>query len=223
MRFAAFILSTAAIPALLFGDTLTLRDGTVLEGTFLNGGQHQVVFRDYNGARYNIPTEQIQSLNLGPGPVSYSGEANRQVTASLLETLPAGTTIAVRTGSYINSSQPGQTYMAVIDQNVMDPEGRVVIPAGSTCNLIVRTITPVNGPGIPVLGLDLQSIWVGGLQYFVTPSDMARNPGETVLGNLVGVPPGQNVITQGTVVMAPPNRDLTFQLNAPLTLRASIP
>jgi hypothetical protein len=221
MRIAAFILSAAAIPALLFGDTLTLRDGTVLEGTFLNGGQHQIEFRDYNGARYTIPTEQIQSLNLGP--VNYSGEANRQVTASLLEPLPAGTTIAVRTGSYIDSSQPGQTYTGVIDQNVMDPEGRVVIPAGSTCNLIVRTITPINGTNVPVLGLDLQSVWVGGLQYFVTPSDLAQNLGRTVLGNLVGVPPGQNVITQGTVVMAPANRDLTFQLSAPLNLRAPLP
>ena len=75
----------------------------------------------------------------------------------------------------------------------------------------------------PGIRFKLESVWVGGLQYFVTPSDMARNSGGTVLGNLVGVPPGQNVITQGTMVMAPANRDLTFQLNAPLSLRASLP
>jgi len=221
MRIAALILYAAAIPALLFGDTLTLRDGTVLEGTFESGGQHQIVFVDYNGARHRIATDQVQSLSLSPGSYAVtSGSYSRE--SSLLETLPPGTTIAVRTPHYIESSEPGQAYTGVIDQNVMDPQGRVVIPAGSSCNLVVRSITPINGPDVPVLALDLQSVWVGGVQYFVTPSDLARNPGGTVLGTLVGVPPGQNVITQGAVVMAPPNRDLTFQLKAPLTLRASM-
>jgi len=217
MRITAFILSAVAVPALLLGDTLTLRNGTVFDGTFLNGNGHEIVFRDFAGIQHRIGRDQIQTLSFG-----YYGEANR-VSEGFLETIPSGTTIMVRPTGRIDSMQPGQIFPGVIDQDILDVNGNVLIPTGSNCNLVVRTITPDNEYNPPVLALDLQSVRVNGTQYFVTTSDLTRNSSGTVLGNLVGGLLGQNVVTHGTKIMAPANTDLTFQLNAPLQLQMNVP
>ena len=218
MRIAAFVLLAAAAPAFLLGDTLALRNGTVYKGTFLSGNRRSIYFRDNNGMRHRVPVDDVQSLNFY-GYGGY-GEANRMAGPASLETIPAGATIVVSPNEYVDSTQPGQVFPATIGRSVMDTNGNVIIPAGSHANLVVRTISPGDRYNAPVLGLDLQSVWVNGQQYFVSSTDLTQNNGRTVLGGLLGGLLGTNVATTGTELTVPANTNLTFQLNTPLRLEA---
>jgi hypothetical protein len=216
MRIAALLLSAAFVPALLLGDTLTFNNGTVLDGTYLGGNRHRVVFQDLSGVRHLVPRDQIQTLNFGGYGVASYGEANREAGEGFLETIPAGATIMVQPTGFIDSTQAGQTFPAIISQDVLDINGNVIIPGGSSCTLVARPIAS------GVLGLDLQSVSMNGQTYLVTSGDLTRNAGGPVLGNLVdGF--GANVVTRGTEVMVPANLSLTFQLIAPLSLQSSLP
>jgi hypothetical protein len=222
MRIVALLLSAAFVPALLPGDTLTFDNGTVLDGTYLGGNRHRVVFQDLNGIRHLVPRDQIQTLNFGGYAIVSNGEANREAGEGFLETIPSGATITVQPAGFIASTQAGQAFPAILSQDVLDINGNVIIPAGSNCTLVARPMTTGGVAGMPVLGLDLQSVTMNGQRYFVTSSDLARNPSGLVLGNLVdGF--GANVVTRGTEVMVPANMSLTFQLTAPLSLQSSLP
>jgi hypothetical protein len=78
-------------------------------------------------------------------------------------TLPAGTTVAVRTNQAIdgNSAAGGQFFAGVVAQDVHDSRGRVAIPRGSYADLTVRRISDKQ------MAVDLDSITVGGQRYMV--------------------------------------------------------
>ena len=172
----------------------------------------------------------------------------RGVNASTWETLPAGTQIAVRTNESISarSASGGRTYGASIAQDVVDNNGRVVIPQGSDAQLVVRNV----GNGV---ALDLQSISVNGQVYTVNTEDVRetrsgregiganRRTGEyvgggAVLGTLLGAiagggrgaaigalaggaaGAGAEVLTKGESVRVPAESVLTFRLDSPMQL-----
>src|SRR5687767_12950651 len=79
-----------------------------------------------------------------------------------LTQIEVGTTIQVRTTQAIRSSAvDGRVYNAIVDNDVLDDEGRLAIQAGSTAELIVRQI------GGEEMEIDLDSITVGGRRYAV--------------------------------------------------------
>jgi len=83
-----------------------------------------------------------------------------------------GTEIPVRVNDNIDakSSNEGRIYTAVIDRDVMDANGRVVIPRGSDAELIVRDTTDQS------LVLDLESVTVNGRRYVVSTTDEVVTP-----------------------------------------------
>jgi hypothetical protein len=91
-------------------------------------------------------------------------------------TVPAGTQITVRTNDSIDAknANDGRIYSAVVDQNVQDSSGRVVIPRGSNAELIVRNA------GNRAVALDIESIDVNGQRYTVSTTD------QTVSGSSTG-------------------------------------
>jgi hypothetical protein len=85
-----------------------------------------------------------------------------------LNYIDPGTSIPIRTTQAIDSStQDGLVYTGVVDQDVLDSQGRVAIPRGSTAELVVR-----RGPNNELV-LDLDSITANGQRYAV---DATRHP-----------------------------------------------
>ncbi|HUS05947.1 MAG TPA: hypothetical protein VMZ52_06620 [Bryobacteraceae bacterium] len=82
-------------------------------------------------------------------------------------TVPAGTEIAVRVNDSIDakSANDGRIYSAVVNQDVQDRSGRIVIPRGANAELIVRQADS------NAMILDLESIDVNGQRYTVSTTD----------------------------------------------------
>lgn len=76
--------------------------------------------------------------------------------------LYSGTTVPVRTTQEINvNNVDGQVFSAVVDEDVLDSNGRVAIPQGATAELIVRKSENND------LMVDLDSVTVNGQRFAV--------------------------------------------------------
>jgi len=91
------------------------------------------------------------------------------VASAQSNTVPSGTEITVRTNESIDakSSNDGRIYKGVVDRDVLDSSGRVLVPRGSDAELIVRNTSNKN------LTLDLESVTVNGRRYVVSTSDQS--------------------------------------------------
>jgi len=80
--------------------------------------------------------------------------------------IPAGTTIRVRTSEAIDSSNAatGRTFSAVVEENATNHAGYVVVREGSTAELAVRSVSNHQ------LTLDLVSVTMRGRRYAVLSS-----------------------------------------------------
>lgn len=158
------VLGLAVLVAQLNADTLRLRDGRVITGTFLNGNQSGIRFQRQGGGiqRYNvIDVDRITFGNYDTGYNSSGYDYNRQGgyrqggynnTGSADRygynsgnqsqandyILPAGTAIVARTIDPIDSdsSHVGETYRASLDQPII-VNGRTIAPQGSDASLEV--------------------------------------------------------------------------------------
>ena len=159
--------------------TLMLNDGTQYRGHFAGGTQDTITFVDQNGYNHRFDVDQIQSITF-PNRQAYDGRRYRRDgrpysdsrrSNNLYASLPAGTTVAVRTNESINTrdSQSGRTYAAQIDRDVLDSNGNILIPRGSDAQLIVRDA------GNNQVLLDLQSVMVNGRQMFVDTQDLSQS------------------------------------------------
>jgi len=86
--------------------------------------------------------------------------------------VPSGTEITVRTNNRIEAkdSNTGRIYTAVVDRDVRDASGNVVIPRGADAELIVRSTANHE------LQLDLESVNANGRRYVVSTSDEVISP-----------------------------------------------
>lgn len=77
--------------------------------------------------------------------------------------VPTGTEIVVRTNESVDAKHPSDSriYSAVVDRDVRDRSGQVVIPRGSEAELIMRDATGSN------IVVDLESVTVNGQRYIV--------------------------------------------------------
>ena len=83
--------------------------------------------------------------------------------------VPAGSEIVVRTNDVIDARHPsdGRIYTAVVDRDVTDNQGRVVIPRGSDAELIAREIDDKE------VVVDLESVNVNGRRYIVDAQEQS--------------------------------------------------
>jgi hypothetical protein len=92
--------------------------------------------------------------------------------------LPVGTKVAVRTEETIDSATAveGQTFAAEISEDVLDANGDVVVPRGANAQVVIRSASKGGRfRGTSDLGLDLQSISVGGKQYLISTTDLKQS------------------------------------------------
>lgn len=107
-------------------------------------------------------------LGLAAAQTYPSGRALRGAT------IPAGTSLSIRTNEAINAQHPqvGTTYTAEISQDVLGSNGQVLIPRGSPAALMVAD-TGKSITGKEEMGLVLQSVTVNGNTYNVTSNSEA--------------------------------------------------
>jgi hypothetical protein len=162
---------------------LMLRDGRTVTGNLVSGNSQYLVFRDQGGAERRFNLSEIQSLDFNfRGSAVTTGatnrmRANREERGADVRTLPDGTRIAVRTNEAIDSdiATEGQTFPAIIDQDVTDSSGAIAIPRGSDARLVIRRTSGGGVTGSPTLALDLESVSANGRNYLVSTEDVTQS------------------------------------------------
>ena len=156
-------------------DTVTLRNGRSYVGRVTGPANNEISFVDPQGISYRFPTDQVVSVVFSPGwggPYSSTGEGI---------VLPVGTEISVRTDVPIDSrsAQRGQTFPASIAQDVLDPDGRVVIRRNSPATLLLRNESAGGIHSADVV-LDLDSVVINGVPHHVVSSNVKETNGQSI-------------------------------------------
>ena len=163
-----------------WSDTLTMRDGTRVTGTFAGATSKTVSLKDSRGVVHRYSTKNIQLLEFSAptqGPNSGFGSRNRSTSAyPVHEVVPSGTELVIRTNELIDSktASQDQNFSAQFDRDVVGRSGRVVIPKGSEAQLVIRSVSSGGVTGGSDLVLDVQSVTVNGRRYQVSTADLER-------------------------------------------------
>ena len=194
----AMSLCVVSLAALASADTLVMRDGTRVDGTLTGFAEGTITFRQADGTLRRVRTSEVEAVEFLPG----GRDDPRDATSRGLEA-PAGTELVVRTVETIDSHNagPGQIFSAVVEQDVRNASGRVMIPERSSAQLVIRQMSSGGTTGSPEMALDIRSITVDGRRYLISTTDLTlesdtglgRNKrtaeavgGGTLLGTIVG-------------------------------------
>ena len=207
MRLLTTFLLIAGAASVASADSVTLRNGQVVEGTYLGGTARQIRV-DVSGNIQTFDIGQVLSVtfsdpNYQPPPPrpegAFRGE-QRPPQGPMGLTIPADTSITVRMIEGVDSrnARLGQTFRASIDEPITI-DGRQVVPRGAdVLTKLVNDEKSGKFEGRAVLTLALVSININGQPVDVTTSDVktasasrgARTAGAvgggTALGAIVG-------------------------------------
>jgi hypothetical protein len=150
-------------------DTLIMRDGTRVQGTTVGFSARTITFRHADGESRRYPTSQVEALEF----LSAERANPRAASPRSLEA-PAGTELVLRTVETIDSRNAvaDQTFSALVELEVTDDSGQVIVPEGSSAQLMIRHLSSGGATGSPELVLDVHSITVGGRRYAVSTADV---------------------------------------------------
>jgi len=163
-------------------------------------------------------------------------------------TIGAGTTIKVRTNEAIKTSNDGQVFSGVVDQDVIGGNHKVVIPKGSNAQLVVKRMANKD------IVLDLDSVSINGQRYGVQTENVISSKekqgiganqrtgkyvgGGAAVGAIIGAiagggkgaaigagvgagaGAGAQILTKGKSVNVPAESLLTYRLRQPLRAAA---
>jgi len=170
---------TLTCASLGFADTVTLKNGSVIHGTYLGGTARQVRLDD--GANVQtIDVDEIKRIDFsGAAPAPPPRQSDRPMPMRPEPTppppppqpmaqggfmLPAGTNFVIRMIDGVDSERDrvGQTFRASLDQPVMI-DGNAVIPRGT--DVLVKLVDAKQSgklTGKTELALSLQSVSING-------------------------------------------------------------
>jgi hypothetical protein len=209
MRFAnvlcALVFATAG-----YADTLTLRSGQVINGTYL-GGTARTIKMEVGDSIQTYDVTDISSLHFtagapaassapAPAPAPPARQRAAQESGALGVEIPAGTNITVRMIDAVDSEKNsvGQTFQASLDEPVI-VNGQTVIERGA--DVVIKLIDNKQSgklTGTTQLALDLVSVKVNGRMVdintqTVTESSSSRGArtakmagGGAALGAIIG-------------------------------------
>jgi hypothetical protein len=178
----------------LFADTLELKNGDVLEGTFMGRTAEGVQF-EVNGETRTVPNADVANLKFGE--VAAPAEAPQpaqlpEPPPQQLVTVNAGTGLLVRMGSTIStaSSKQGEFFSSTLEADLV-ADGVVVAPKGST---VYGTVTALQQAGRMAgqnrLELQLTDILIDNQRVPLVTAGVgaegAREGGNTVRNMAVG-------------------------------------
>jgi len=171
-------LAALAAPLPLAADTLVLRNGKELSGTFLGASARQIEFLPQSGKAVKISIDSVASMEFSqpvPPPAPPPPPAR---SAVLLKT---GTPFRVRTIDFIDVdvTQAGARFRAALDDPIM-AGGDVVVPRGADVTLVASKVQQGGKmKGSDLIELKVASITVGGRSYpVVTSLSQSKTGGE---------------------------------------------
>lgn len=130
-----FCLSGFLFSALASADTLELKNGTILKGTFKSGTDTTITF-DANGVEGVYQKSDVVELKMGGSPATQSEQtieepATKSSSTGKLE-VPAGTPILIKVSEEVgtHNKSTGDRFKAMLEGN-LSVDGNVVAPAGS--------------------------------------------------------------------------------------------
>jgi len=197
-NWAGCVLLGSGLVLACFADTLTLKDGRVLSGTYLGGSARQIRM-EVGDSIQSFEIERVQSIQFGPNaPVAAApapvaaepGPAPRrdgdnvfrpETPSDAVEPqagieLPQGTVLTVRMIDPVDSqvNRTGETFRASIDEPVV-VGSQQVIPRGS--DVVVKLVDDKQSgkiSGKTELTLDLVSVTVNGKMVDVNTQAVTR-------------------------------------------------
>jgi len=237
MRALHIGLSLAYVLAAMAADTVTLKNGRVVTGTYLGGSSREVKL-DVGDHLQTLDVEEIASIQFGSAPDAATPAAPRTV-------LPAGTRFVIRMIDGVDSERNtiGQTFAASLDEPVMI-DGETAIPRGA--DVVVKLVDDKESgrlTGRTTLTLDLMSVKVNDRMVdvnteTVTEESSSRGArtakvagGTALLGTIIGAVAGggkgaaiglgagaaagagAEILTKGQHVRIPSETRLTFILD----------
>ena len=217
----AMSLCVVSLAAVASADTLVMRDGTRVPGTVVSMAARTITFRHADGVSRRYPTSQVEAVEF----VSAERANPKAVRSGRLEA-PVGTELVLRTVETIDSRNVGadQVFSAIVEQEVKDRSGRVIVPEGASAQLMIRQLSAGGKTGSPEMLLDVHSITIDGRRYVVSTTDVALDSGTGIGKNkrtaeAVGGATAQ-VLTRGRDVRVPAETVLKFTLDQRVTLQA---
>ena len=167
----------ASLLSFAFADTLTLKDGRTVNGTFL-GGNAREIRMDLGDRVETYPVEQVSTIQFRSGGGEVAPRERDRERPSILRPdpasqsysrgagveMPAGTPLVVRMIDTVDSetNRTGQTFRASMDEPVLI-NGEAVIPRGA--DVTVKLVDDKQSgkiTGRTELTLDLISVQVNG-------------------------------------------------------------
>lgn len=257
-RIAFCLLTTGALS--FAQQILTLNDGTRIAGRYDGGDADTVRFIDEHASQHKFNIHEVQSIVFTGGgdqtadrlaPGSSFGSQGYQDTDETptagwtrASAIPAGAELVVRTIDPIEVRRPDphRQYLATVENDVRDDNGRVVIPRGAEAHLIVHSV------GGGEIAVDLRSVSVNGRRLILNSQNVVgpypRNGkrtailggGGALLGTVLGAIAGGGkgaaigalagggtgigtaVLTRGQALNIPSETILRFRLNRPVYL-----
>src|SRR5438270_12909460 len=169
-----------ALSSTCWADTLMLRDGSQINGTFAGATANTVSMKDASGVVHRYSTSRIASVQFTSTAATNNGFSSRNNRSNannnqVRETVPVGTQLFIRTNDAIDSSvaSTNKTFSAQFDQDVIgSSSGRIVIPKGSNAQLVIRSVSAGRMTGGADMVLDVQSITVNGRSYQISTADL---------------------------------------------------
>jgi len=192
-----------AVATVGFGDTITLRNGQVVNGTYLGGTARQVRV-DLGDQVQSFDIGEIARIDFGGGappaapPPRYERQERQEPMAPppaapvLGITLPAGTNFTIRMIDAVDSqtAHTGQNFEASLDAAVTDGSGNTIIPRGA--DVVVKLVDAKQSgkiAGRTELALSLVSIRVNGQMVDIntqTVSEKSTNRAGRSAGTIGG-------------------------------------
>jgi hypothetical protein len=228
--------------AAMAADTVTLKDGRVVSGTFLGGSPRQITVETDRRIE-TLDVANIVSIQFG---VATTPGADTKQTV-----LPAGSKLVIRMIDSVDSERNtiGQTFAASLDEPVMI-DGETAIPRGA--DVAVKLVDDKESgklTGRTTLTLDLMSVKVNGRMVDVNTETVTEESsprgartakmagGGALLGTIIGAAAGGGkgaaiglgagaaagaggeILTKGQRVHIPSETRLTFVLDNAVRLQ----
>ncbi len=173
---AAFVGILALTTA--FADTLTLKSGSVVDGTYLGGNSREVKFVGADGRVTSYIVDNVASLRFGnaaPAPTAAVSAprpitAPRPTTAAMGTTIPDGTVVTVRMIDSIDSDTAavGDRFRASLDEALV-VNGRELAPRGADATVQLAKVDQAGRiAGREEIAIELASVMIDGRETAVT-------------------------------------------------------
>lgn len=167
-----FVLACFAV-ATLSADSLRLKSGETVDGTFLGGDSREVKFLRSNGSVKNYPVSDVVAISFGDAEMAVSAPSAPQAPmpsrTAAGKTVPAGTVVTIRMIDSIDSdvNGVGERFRASLEEPLM-ANGREIAPKGADAIVTVAKVDQAGKvTGREEVAVELAAITIGGREYAV--------------------------------------------------------